>query len=49
MKREDDTIQFEDRDELRDVIIAMESIPESKKNAASDKLLKLLDFMDIEW
>ena len=49
MKREDDTIQFENRDELREVLTALESVPESKRNEAFNELLKHLNWMDMTW
>lgn len=53
MKRHLDTIQFESRAEVGEVLHAIgkyiEQNPREKKNKTLERLYRLLDIMDMEW
>lgn len=53
MKRDCDTIQFEDRAEVGEVLHVIgkyiEQNPKEKNNKTLERLYRLLDIMDMEW
>lgn len=53
MKKNMDTIQFESREEVRELISVLEkyvdAYPKEKDNQTVKKLYNLLDVMEMEW
>ena len=49
MKRIDDKIQMESRDEIRELMRALEAVPEEARNETAKKLLNHLSYMEWMW